>query len=93
MLIAKQVDGMKNKNERVELQDRNIEFFWNAGFDAVNSIRGYHEVMMAEWSKSVQWMGIEPTTSAVLKPRHNQLDHLCTLPFRQLIDIYTLLRY
>ena len=22
-------------------------------------------------------MGIEPTTSAVLKPRHNQLDHPC----------------
>ena len=29
--------------------------------------------------RKVQWMGIEPTTSAVLKPRHNQLDHLCTL--------------
>ena len=26
------------------------------------------------WRK-VQGMGIEPTTSAVLKPRHNQLDH------------------
>ena len=26
----------------------------------------------------VQWGGIEPPTSAVLKPRHNQLDHLCT---------------
>jgi hypothetical protein len=26
---------------------------------------------------SVQRPGIEPGTSAVLKPRHNQLDHLC----------------
>ena len=25
----------------------------------------------------IQGMGIEPTTSAVLKPRHNQLDHPC----------------
>ena len=25
----------------------------------------------------VQRPGIEPGTSAVLKPRHNQLDHLC----------------
>ena len=25
----------------------------------------------------VQRLGIEPRTSAVLKPRHNQLDHLC----------------
>ena len=28
------------------------------------------------WRK-LQGMGIEPTTSAVLKPRHNQLDHPC----------------
>jgi hypothetical protein len=28
--------------------------------------------------RRVQGMGIEPTTSAVLKPRHNQLDHPCT---------------
>ena len=49
--------------------------------------------LRTRFSKSIQWMGIEPTTSAVLKPRHNQLDHLCTLPCRQLIDIYTLLRY
>ena len=27
--------------------------------------------------QNVQWRGIEPPTSAVLKPRHNQLDHLC----------------
>jgi hypothetical protein len=26
---------------------------------------------------SIQRPGIEPGTSAVLKPRHNQLDHLC----------------
>jgi hypothetical protein len=25
----------------------------------------------------IQRPGIEPGTSAVLKPRHNQLDHLC----------------
>ncbi len=29
--------------------------------------------------KKVQGMGIEPTTSAVLKPRHNQLDHPCVM--------------
>jgi hypothetical protein len=28
-------------------------------------------------SVSLQRPGIEPGTSAVLKPRHNQLDHLC----------------
>ena len=27
--------------------------------------------------KHIQRPGIEPGTSAVLKPRHNQLDHLC----------------
>lgn len=27
--------------------------------------------------QKLQGMGIEPTTSAVLKPRHNQLDHPC----------------
>eukprot|EP00536_Pseudo-nitzschia_multiseries_P011020 jgi/Psemu1/27618/gm1.27618_g len=32
---------------------------------------------IASIKKGVQWMGIEPTTSAVLKPRHFQLDHLC----------------
>ena len=29
----------------------------------------------------IQWRGIEPPTSAVLKPRHNQLDHLCTFSY------------
>ena len=33
------------------------------------------------WRK-VQGMGIEPTTSAVLKPRHKQLDHPCDAAYR-----------
>ena len=30
---------------------------------------------------AVQRPGIEPGTSAVLRPRHNQLDHLCLMIF------------
>jgi hypothetical protein len=30
-----------------------------------------------KFKKVIQRPGIEPGTSAVLKPRHNQLDHLC----------------
>ena len=44
---------------------------------------------MAIWSKiekssKIQRPGIEPGTSAVLKPRHNQLDHLCSSAKRRM---------
>ena len=32
--------------------------------------------------------GIEPPTSAVLKPRHNQLDHLCLSPVVGVIAVH-----
>ena len=32
--------------------------------------------------------GIEPPTSAVLKPRHNQLDHLCLSPSIVVIAVF-----
>ncbi|EJK44018.1 hypothetical protein THAOC_37480, partial [Thalassiosira oceanica] len=34
------------------------------------------------WAKRIQLLGIEPRTSAVLRPRHNQLDHSCSLDIR-----------
>ena len=36
---------------------------------------------------AVQRPGIEPGTSAVLRPRHNQLDHLCLMIFFKKKDI------
>jgi hypothetical protein len=38
----------------------------------------YHTLtFVGSIKSSIQRPGIEPGTSAVLKPRHNQLDHLC----------------
>jgi hypothetical protein len=41
-----------------------------------NTRCGSHNV--EEVKRRIQRPGIEPGTSAVLKPRHNQLDHLCS---------------
>ena len=39
----------------------------------------------------IQRMGIEPTTSAVLKPRHNQLDHLCAAATHGCCDVFSII--
>ena len=41
----------------------------------------------------IQGMGIEPTTSAVLKPRHNQLDHPCVAHERICLSLYQIKRH
>jgi hypothetical protein len=48
--------------------------------EASMAMGGYERQKKSDmYKKFIQRMGIEPTTSAVLKPRHNQLDHPCML--------------
>ena len=46
-------------------------------FEDLRSKRYNRFVVDTDKKLHLQWRGIEPPTSAVLKPRHNQLDHLC----------------
>ena len=49
-----------------------------------------HRWGLKDKKEQVQRGGIEPPTSAVLKPRHNQLDHLCLSSRVAVITIYIL---
>ena len=46
-----------------------------------------HSWGLKDKKEQVQRGGIEPPTSAVLKPRHNQLDHLCLSPSECVIAV------
>ena len=48
---------------------------------------------MHEVQKQIQRGGIEPPTSAVLKPRHNQLDHLCLPLLGRALKLYTMQQF
>ena len=53
---------------------------WRAcsGKKVLNKL-GKRQKVKKKLFKFLQRPGIEPGTSAVLKPRHNQLDHLCVM--------------
>ena len=50
----------------------------------------HYEFAISHVTIKIQREGIEPSTSAVLRPRHNQLDHPCVILYSIHFKLYTI---